>query len=717
MNIGLKRSIVTGGKEISVETGKLAKQADGSVVVRMGDTMLLATIVANHEAKEGVDFLPLTVDYREKYSAAGRFPGGFFRREARPSETEILVMRLVDRALRPLFPDDYHAEVQLMIQLISYDGVNNPDALCGFAASAAIAVSNIPFNGPMSEVRVGRIAGEYVLNPTMAQMELSDIDIVIAGTMKDINMLEGEMQEISEAELVEVFKIAHVAIKEQCQFQLDLAAEIPTANPKREYSHESHNEEVRARVYEVAMEKCKDVARMGLANKSKRTELFDVIKDEVKASFSEEEIAEAAKFISPYFSEVKKKAVRWVMLNERKRLDGRNFDEIRPIWAEVDYLPMVHGSAVFTRGETQSLTTVTLGGKMDEQLIDGATFKGTEKFLLHYNFPPFSTGEAKPLRGTSRREIGHGNLALRALKPVLPEDNPYTIRIVSDILESNGSSSMATVCAGTLALMDSGVQIKAPVSGIAMGLVADEGKFAVLSDILGDEDHLGDMDFKITGTAKGITACQMDIKVDGLPYEVLIEALEQAKAGRMHILGKITETMAAPRTTLKPQTPRIEAFNVPNDMIGAIIGPGGKIIQGLQKETKTTITIEELATGEGRVQILSTNGDDMNEAIRLIRLIAFPPQVEDGATYEGKVKSVKDFGCFVEILTGTDGLIHISEFSWEKVAKMEDVVKEGDVLTFKVMGRDPKTKKWKLSRKVLLPRPERPSDTVDAPQA
>ncbi len=717
MNIGIKRSIVTGGKEISVETGKLAKQADGSVVVRMGDTMLLATIVANHEAKEGVDFLPLTVDYREKYSAAGRFPGGFFRREARPSETEILVMRLVDRALRPLFPDDYHAEVQLMIQLISYDGVNNPDALCGFAASAAIAVSNIPFNGPMSEVRVGRINGEYVLNPTMAQMELSDIDIVIAGTMKDINMLEGEMQEISEAELVEVFKIAHVAIKEQCQFQLDLAAEIPTANPKREYSHESHNEEVRARVFEVAMEKCKDVARMGLANKSKRTELFDAIKDEVKASFSEEEIAEAAKFISTYFSEVKKKAVRWVMLNERKRLDGRNFDEIRAIWAEVDYLPMVHGSAVFTRGETQSLTTVTLGGKMDEQLIDGATFKGTEKFLLHYNFPPFSTGEAKPLRGTSRREIGHGNLALRALKPVLPEDNPYTIRIVSDILESNGSSSMATVCAGTLALMDSGVQIKAPVSGIAMGLVADEGKFAVLSDILGDEDHLGDMDFKITGTAKGITACQMDIKVDGLPYEVLIEALEQAKAGRMHILGKITETMAAPRTTLKPQTPRIEAFNVPNDMIGAIIGPGGKIIQGLQKETKTTITIEELATGEGRVQILSTNGDDMNEAIRLIRLIAFPPQVEDGATYEGKVKSVKDFGCFVEILTGTDGLIHISEFSWEKVAKMEDVVKEGDVLTFKVMGRDPKTKKWKLSRKVLLPRPERPSDTVDAPQA
>jgi len=714
MNIGLRKSMITGGKEISVETGKLAKQADGSVVVRMGDTMLLATVVAAPDAKEGVDFLPLTVDYREKYAAAGRFPGGFFRREARPSETEILVMRLVDRALRPLFPDDYHAEVQVMIQLMSYDGVNNPDALCGLAASSAIAVSNIPFNGPMSEVRVGRVDGQYIINPTMAEMALSDIDVVIAGTMKDINMLEGEMQEISEAELVEVFKIAHAAIKEQCQFQLDLAAEIPTANPKREYSHENHNEEVKAKVYELAMDKCKDVARMGLANKAKRTELFEEIKAEVKAAFSEEEMAEVGKFISPYFSEVKKKAVRWVILNERKRLDGRNFDEIRPIWAEVDYLPMVHGSAVFTRGETQSLTTLTLGGKMDEQLIDGATFAGTEKFLLHYNFPPFSTGESKPLRGTSRREIGHGNLALRALKNVLPDDNPYTIRIVSDILESNGSSSMATVCAGTLALMDGGVQIKAPVSGIAMGLVADEGKFAILSDILGDEDHLGDMDFKVTGTAKGITACQMDIKVDGLPYEVLIQALEQAKAGRLHILGKITETMPAPRATLKPQTPRIEAFNVPNEMIGAIIGPGGKIIQGLQKETHTTITIEELPTGEGRVQILSNNGDDMNEAIRKIRLIAFPPTVDEGATYTGKVKSVKDFGCFVEILPGTDGLIHISEFNWDKVAKMEDVVKEGDVLDFKVVGKDPKTKKWKLSRKVLLPRPERKEETPQA---
>jgi polyribonucleotide nucleotidyltransferase len=712
MNIGIRKSIVTGGKEISVETGKLAKQADGSVVVRMGDTMLLATVVAAPEAKEGVDFLPLTVDYREKYSAAGRFPGGFFRREARPSENEILIMRLVDRALRPLFPDDYHAEVQLMIQLLSYDGINNPDALCGLAASAAIAVSDIPFNGPMSEVRVGRVNGEWVINPTMDQMKEVDIDMMVAGTMKDVNMIEGEFKEISELEMVEAIKIAHAAIKEQCQFQLDLGAEIATANPKRVYSHETHNEEVKAKVFELAMEKCKEVARMGLANKAKRTELFDAIKSEVKAAFSEEELAEVSGFISVYFSQVKKKAVRAVMLHESKRLDGRKFDEIRPIWAEVDYLPMVHGSAVFTRGETQSLTTLTLGGKMDEQLIDGVTFHGTEKFLLHYNFPPFSTGEAKPLRGTSRREIGHGNLALRALKGVLPADNAYTIRLVSDILESNGSSSMATVCAGTLALMDGGVQITAPVSGIAMGLVADDGKFVVLSDILGDEDHLGDMDFKVTGTSKGITACQMDIKVDGLPYEVLIQALEQAKGGRLHILNKIVETIAKPNTEFKPQTPRIEAFNVPNEMIGAIIGPGGKIIQGMQKETNTVITIEELPTGEGRVQIMSNNGDDMKEATRRIRQIAFPPQVEEGAEYQGKVKSVKDFGCFVEILPGTDGLIHISEFSWEKVAKMEDVCKEGDVLNFKVVGKDPKTKKWKLSRRILLPRPEKKEEAA-----
>lgn len=703
----IKKTIKTGNQEIHIETGKLAKLADGAVTVRMGDTMLLATVVAAPEAKEGVDFLPLTVDYREKYPAAGRFPGGFFRREARPSEAEILVMRLVDRALRPLFPDDYHAEVQLMIQLLSYDGVNNPDALCGLAASAAIAISDIPFNGPMSEVRVSRKNGEWTINPTNEQLEGAEIDMMIAGTMKDVNMIEGEFAEISEEEMVEAIKLGHAAIIEQCKFQLELAAEIPTANPKREYCHETHDEELRAKVTEFALEKCKEVARQGLADKAKRAELFDAVKTELKAQFTEEELEEKGGLISTYFSNVKKKAVRSVMTKERIRLDGRKFDEIRPIACEVDYLPIVHGSALFTRGETQSLTTLTLGGKMDEQMIDGVVFKGYDKFMLHYNFPPFSTGEARPLRGTSRREIGHGNLALRALKGMIPTDFPYTVRLVSDILESNGSSSMATVCAGTLALMDGGVPIKAPVSGIAMGLIADEGEFAILSDILGDEDHLGDMDFKVTGTAKGITACQMDIKVDGLPYEVLTNALNQARAGRLHILGKITECLAEPNKDLKPQAPRIEAFVVPNDMIGAIIGPGGKIIQTLQKETNTVITIEELPSGEGNVQIMSNNGDDMKEAVRRIRLIAFPPQVEEGMTYTGKVKSVQAYGVFVEILPGTDGLIHISEFNHEKIDKMEDFAKEGDVVEFKVIGKDPKTKKWKLSRRVLLPKPEK----------
>ncbi len=717
MKIGITKSIITGGKEISIETGKLAKQADGAVVLRMGDTMILATVVAAKEAKEGVDFLPLTVDYKEKFAADGRIPGGFFRREARPSEREILVMRIVDRALRPLFPDDYHAEVQLMMQLIAYDGVNSPDALVGFAASACLAVSDIPFNGPMSEVRVGRVDGQFVINPTLAEMKVSDIDCIIAGTMKDICMVEGEMKQISEDELVEIIKVAHLAIIEQCQFQLDLAKEISKSSPKREYNHETHNEDVRKKVYDFSFEKCKAVARQGLASKEKRSELFGAVKEEYIASLSEEQLAEEKAFISVYFKEAMKKAVRDVMLNEQIRLDGRKFDEIRPIWAEVDYLPMVHGSAVFTRGETQSLTTLTLGGKTDEQMIDDVTYHGTEKFMLHYNFPPFSTGEARPNRGTSRREIGHGNLALRALKPVIPADNAYTIRLVSEILESNGSSSMATVCAGTLALMDGGVQITAPVSGIAMGLVADGGKFAVLSDILGDEDHLGDMDFKITGTANGITACQMDIKVDGLPYEVLIQALNQAKAGRLHILNKIIETIAKPNAEFKPQTPRIEAFNVPNECIGAIIGPGGKIIQALQKETNTSITIEEIEGGEGRVQVMSNNADDMNAAVARIRLIAFPPTVEEGAEYEGKIKSLQAYGCFVEIMPGTDGLIHISEFNWDKIDKMEDVCKEGDVVRFKVMGRDPKTKKWKLSRKVLLPRPERkeaPASTTEA---
>ena len=707
MNIGVKKSIVTGGKEISIETGKLAKQADGSVVLQMGKTTLLATVVSSKEAKDGIDFLPLTVDYREKFAAAGRFPGGFLRREGRPSDLEILIMRLVDRALRPLFPDDYHADTQVMIQLMSYDGENLPDSLAGFAASAAIAVSNIPFNGPMSEVRVSRVNGEFIVNPTKSQLNESEMDLMIAGTMKDIVMIEGEMSEVQESDLVEAIKIAHAAIQEQCQFQLDLAKEIPTSSPKREYSHEVNDEELESKIKSLIYDKCKEVARMG-AGKDQRSESFGKIKEELKNEFNEEELAEHGALISKYFNKAKKAAVRDVMLNERIRLDGRKFDEIRDIWCEVDYLPMVHGSSIFTRGETQSLTTLTLGGKLDEQMIDAATFQGTEKFLLHYNFPPFSTGEAYPIRGVSRREVGHGNLALRALKPVIPQDYPYTIRLVSEILESNGSSSMATVCAGTLALMDGGVKIKAPVSGIAMGLIMNEDrKYAILSDILGDEDHLGDMDFKVTGTANGITACQMDIKVDGLPYEVLIEALEQAKAGRIHILNKLVETIDAPRPDLKDTAPRVEGFRVPNDTIGAIIGPGGKIIQQIQKDSGATITIEEdPVTHEGIVQILAQGKDSMDAAVKAVRLIAFPPTVENGAEYEGKVKSVQAYGVFVEILPGTDGLIHVSEFAHERIAKMEDVAKEGDILKFKVIGQDPKTKKWKLSRKVLLPKPE-----------
>jgi polyribonucleotide nucleotidyltransferase len=709
MNIGVKKSITTGGKEITIETGKLAKQADGSVVLQMGGTMLLATVVSAKEAKEGMGFFPLTVDYREKFAAAGRIPGGFLRREARPTDMEVLVMRLVDRALRPLFNDDYRAETQIMIQLMSYDGINLPDSLAGFAASAALAVSDIPFNGPMSEVRVARVNGQFVVNPVKAELDSADMEIMMAGTMKDVVMIEGEMQFVQEADLVEAIKIGHAAIKEQCQFQLDLAAEIPTANPKREYSHVETNEEVENKVKEFAYDKLKAVARKGNANRTERAADFKAIKEEAKALFTEEEFDEIEGFFNTYFDKTKKAAIRDVMLNERIRLDGRQFDEIRPIWSEIDYLPMVHGSAVFTRGETQSLTTLTLGGRMDEQMIDAATYQGTEPFMLHYNFPPFCTGEAYPIRGTSRREIGHGNLALRALKAVLPEDNPYTIRLVSEILESNGSSSMATVCAGTLALMDGGIPIKAPVSGIAMGLVMnEEGKYAVLSDILGDEDHLGDMDFKITGTAEGITACQMDIKVDGLPYEVLTEALDQAKAGRLHILGKLIETIAEPRPELKPSAPRIESFRVPNDSIGAIIGPGGKIIQQIQKDTKATITIaEDEATGEGMVQILAEGKESMDAALKAVRQIAFPPTVEDGAEYEGKIKSVQAYGVFVEILPGTDGLIHVSEFAHERIAKMEDVAKEGDVVKFKVMGQDPKTKKWKLSRKVLMAKPEK----------
>ena len=712
MNIGIKRSITIGGKEISVETGKLAKQADGSVVLQMGNTVLLATVVSSKEAKEGIDFLPLTVDYREKFAAAGRIPGGFLRREARPSDNEVLIMRLVDRALRPLFPDDYHAETQVMIQMMAYDGEHMPDTLAGFAASAALAVSNIPFNGPMSEVRVARVDGKFVVNPLKSELEKSDMELMIAGTMKDVVMIEGEMHEAQESELIEAIKIAHEAIKLQCQFQLDLAAEVPASSPKREYNHEDNDEAIEKKINDFAYDKCREVARQGSADKNKRSEGFKAIKEEVKALFTEEELAAGGKMISGYYSKTMKEAVRDVILNERIRLDGRKFDEIRPIWSEVNYLPMVHGSAVFTRGETQALMTLTLGGKMQEQMIDSATQQGTEKFMLHYNFPPFSTGEAYPIRGVSRREIGHGNLALRGLKFVLPDDNPYTIRLVSEILESNGSSSMATVCAGTLALMDGGIPIKAPVSGIAMGLIMNkEGKYAVLSDILGDEDHLGDMDFKITGTAKGITACQMDIKVDGLPYEVLTEALAQARDGRLHILGEILKTISVPNAELKPSAPRVETIRVPNEAIGAIIGPGGKIIQQIQKDTGATVMIEEdEKTGEGIVQILADGAEKMDAATKSIRAIAFPPTVEEGEIYEGKVKSVQAYGVFVEIMPGVDGLIHVSEFANERITKMEDVAREGDLLKFKVVGRDPKTKKWKLSRKVLLEKTEKAED-------
>ncbi len=709
MNVINKTIDAGNGREISVETGKLAKQADGSVVVRCGGTMILSTVVSNKEAKEGVDFLPLTVDYREKFSAGGKIPGGYLKREARPSDDEILVMRLVDRALRPLFPDDYHADTQLMMQLISFDGINMPDSLAGFAASAAIAVSDLPFNGPMSEVRIGRIDGEWIVNPTFEEFAQSDVDVIIAGTADNIVMVEGEMHEISEAELVEIIKVAHVAIQKQCEFQVQLAAEVPKSQTKREYSHEVHDDAIRKKIHNAVFEKCKAVAAQGLADKAKRGQLFGEIKEEYIASLSEEELEAEQSFIGVYYKAAMKEAVRSVMLDQSIRLDGRKMDEIRPIWSEVDYIPSAHGSAVFTRGETQSLTTLTLGGKLDEQMIDTMADKRFEKFLLHYNFPPFSTGEARPIRGVSRREIGHGNLALRALKNMLPsgEDNPYTIRLVSDILESNGSSSMATVCAGTLALMDGGIQMKKPVSGIAMGLISGtDGKFCVLSDILGDEDHLGDMDFKVTGTADGITACQMDIKVDGLSYEVLTQALEQAKAGRLHILNEILKTLDAPRSEMKQNAPRIEGLIVPNECIGAIIGPGGKIIQEMQKETNTTITIEENENGEGSVQIVATNGEDMENALKRIKLIAFPPTVEVGQEYEGKVKSIQSYGCFVEILPGTDGLIHISELEHRRLEKVEDVVKEGDVLKFKVISQDPKTKKYKLSRKVLLPKPE-----------
>ena len=697
------------GKVITIETGKLAKQADGAVMVRMGDTMMLATVVASKSAKEGVDFLPLTVDYREKYASAGRFPGGFFKREARPSTDEILTMRLVDRALRPLFPDDFHAEVQVMLALMSSDLKNIPDALACIAASAALAVSDIPFNGPVSEVRVGRKDRKFIVNPTFEEMEGADMDMVIAGTAKSIVMVEGEMQEVSEDEMVEAIKFAHEAIKKQIAGLEELASKVAKSQPKREYNHEQSDEELKSKVHNACYQKCYDIAKES-GSKEARGTAFRDLRLEFESQFSEEDLAAKSWLIKKYYHDVQKDAIRTLVLDENVRLDGRKPNEIRPIWSEIDYLPGTHGSSIFTRGETQSLTTLTLGSKMDEQTIDGALRKGSETFTLHYNFPPFSTGEAFPLRGTSRREIGHGNLALRALKPVLPKspENPYTIRLVSDILESNGSSSMATVCAGTLALMDGGVQIKAPVSGIAMGLITDlkTGKYAVLSDILGDEDHLGDMDFKVTGTSKGITACQMDIKVEGLSFEILKNALYQAKEGRSHILKEMLKTIEKPRPDYKPHAPRIISFIVPKDMIGAIIGPGGKIIQEIQASTNTVIVIEEVAEG-GKVAIVSSNKADIDAAEKRIKGIAFPPSAEVGQEYEGKVKSIMPYGAFVEVVPGVDGLLHISELEWRKVDKVEEILKEGDLVKFKVTGKDPKTGKLKLSRKVLLERPER----------
>ena len=702
------------GKEISIETGKLAKQADGSVVVRMGDTMILATAVANVDVRDGVDFMPLTVDYREKFASTGKFPGGFLKREARPSDEEILTMRLVDRALRPLFPDDYHAETQVMMQLMSSDKENMPDALACLAASACLAVSDIPFNGPVSEVRIVRIDGEFSINPTFEEMKSADMDMMIAGTLDSIVMVEGEMNEVSEAEMLEAIKVAHVVIKEQCQLQLDIASEVAKANPKREYSHETHNEELRKSIYDFSYQRCYDVAKQGLADKHKRAELFGAIKEDFKATMSEEDMTEFGFLVGQYFKSAQKEAVRRVVLDEKIRLDGRKTTEIRPISSEVGYLPgFVHGSALFTRGETQSLTTLTLGSTLDVQRKDGALAEDDLDFLLHYNFPPFSTGEARMRFSVSRREIGHGNLALRALKPMIPgkPENPYTIRLVSEILESNGSSSMATVCAGTLALMDGGIKLKRPVSGIAMGLIQDEnGKYAVLSDILGDEDHLGDMDFKVTGTEKGITACQMDIKVDGLDYKVLEEALSQAKDGRMHILGEMMKTLSEPREDFKAHVPRIENISVPEDAIGGIIGKGGETIQAIQAETNTSIGIGDAVDGMANVEVFAEEKEGMDEAMRRINLIAYPPTAEVGETYEGKVKNIVAFGAFLEILPGIDALLHISEIDHKRVEKVDEYMKPGDVMEVKVIGKDPKNGKLKISRKALIEKPAPPSN-------
>ncbi len=700
-----KKTIDLGdGRVITIETGKLAKQADGAVELRMNNTMLLATVVSAKEAGEGVDFMPLQVEYKEKFSAFGRFPGGFQKREGRASDYEILTARLVDRVLRPLFPDNYHADTFVNIILFSSDGVDMPDALAGLAASAAIAVSDVPFNGPISEVRVARIDGKFVINPTFDQLKTADMDLMVGATYDNIMMVEGEMDEVSETDLLEALKAAHEAIKVQCVAQMELAKELGVT--KREYCHEINDEELRAKVKEVCYDKAYAIAKAGCADKHWRADSFEAICNDFIESLPEEEREEKTPLVQRYYHDVEKEAMRRCVLDEGIRLDGRKTTDIRPIWCEVDYLPGPHGSAVFTRGETQALATVTLGTKLDEKIVDDVLNHGTERFLLHYNFPPFSTGEAKAQRGVGRREIGHGNLAHRALKRMFPEEFPYTVRIVSDILESNGSSSMATVCAGTLALLDAGVKMKKPVAGIAMGLISDTGnvKHAVLSDILGDEDHLGDMDFKVTGTKDGITATQMDIKCDGLSYEILEQALNQAREGRLHILNIINETIPAPREDYKPHVPRIVKMTVDKDFIGAIIGKGGETIQGIQEETGAIITIDEI-DGKGEIEIAAANKDSIEAAVARIKEITAVP--EEGQVYTGTVRSILEFGAFVEFMPGRDGLLHISEIGWNRYNDMEETgLKEGDQVTVKLIEIDKKTGKFRLSMKALQEKPE-----------
>jgi len=697
------------GRLITLQTGKLARQADGAVLVKMGNTMLLATVVSAKEAKEDTDFMPLSVEYKEKYASSGRFPGGFLKRESRPSDYEILISRLVDRTLRPLFPDDYHAETYVTISLISADKDIIPDALAGLAASAALTVSDVPFNGPISEVRVARINKEFIVNPTASQLKDADIDLMVGATYDNIMMVEGEMKEVSEEDMLEALKIAHDAIKVQCKAQMEFA-EAVRSTAKREYCHEENDPELKKKVWDETYNKCYQVAKALSADKHNRSDAFEAVINDFLAQYNEENTVNVM-LVKKYYHEVHKEAARRLVLDENVRLDGRKPDEIRQIICEIDPLPATHGSALFTRGETQSLTTVTLGTKLDEKIIDDVLNKGTEKFTLHYNFPPFSTGEAKAARGISRREIGHGNLAHRALKNMIPpdEENPYAIRVVSDILESNGSSSMATVCAGTLALMDAGIKLRKPVSGIAMGLITDKEtkKYAVLSDILGDEDHLGDMDFKVTGTRDGITATQMDIKVDGLSFEVLAKALDQARKGRLHILDIMQETIAEPRPELKPHAPRIEMLTIPKEMIGALIGPGGKVIQEIQRTTGATIIVEEI-DGHGDVNIFGENAEVITAALDWVKKIVTIPEV--GQVYKGKVKTIVQFGAFVEILPNKDGLLHISEIEWRKIKTVDEVLKEGQEIEVKLIDIDPKTGKLKLSRKVLLPRPPREKD-------